>query len=347
MTDKNDTDKKDSKTEVSIVFYVLLLFITFAMASGLAIQNGMFGYEQGTSDFRKWVTAGLFFVGDLALIAGCYHYLNNKYAAAILCVISIFGFASLSGYAAFAFLTGQQSQKDNFIIIEKQIQIAEIRKDKNALPKNYFSKKMEYQSAINQLTKEIQIEQKLTGYVSAGSAGYALIAKATPYSFEQVSLTARVSWSVVFIVGSIAFGGLLGSLKIRNKQAANKSSINLPKPGDVENKGAQEFDVQDNETDSDPKHYKRALEWVNKREPGDGFKISDLRPMISKIKKTQDSIIKKLIDGNQITITKRGTTNRYSRFIETDTPKSIEKPAEILAEPVKKKKSFLKLVGIT
>ena len=122
MTDKNTTDK----TIVHPLFYALLIFITLVMASGLAIQNGLYGYEQGSTEFRSWVTGGLYFVGDIGFIALSYYFFH-RYITYSFCMISAIGFMALSMFSGVGFLAGQSHTKDNYQIISKQKQIE--RKD--------------------------------------------------------------------------------------------------------------------------------------------------------------------------------------------------------------------------
>ena len=330
--------RNPQKKEVSLFYYCSLCGIIFFMAVGLAFQNALYGYEQGTTVFRCVVTGGLFFLGDLALIAFCHRFFPY-WAAVTFGSISIIGLSLMSVFAAFAWLVGQQHTKDNYQIASKQAQIQRLDKHAATLnPKDKINRRDTLRE-ISLLGRQIdKLSKEKGGYVSSGSAAYLMIANATknnesPYSFEQVSLAVRSFFSLSIVLASMAGGGLIAHMKVRQKKEKELTIKKQDTSADVENKGAQ----AGGDSVAEPKHYKRALDWVKKREPGAPFKVTELRPIISRVSKTQDSIIKQLDENKEITIVERGTSHRYFRF----------KP-EISQEPVieqPKKRGLLSLVG--
>ncbi len=221
---------QNGKQEVSDFYFISLLVIASTLAFGLALQNGMFGYAQGNTWFQIGVTSALFFIGDFALIALAY-YLFPKFLTKLFGTFSIVGFAGLSIFAAMAVLVTQQHSKDSYLVTTTQTQITDAIKARDALPANYYSKTEKYNKTINKLKSEIkEMTHDDGGYVSSGSAVYALIAKATRFTVEEVTLFIRLSWSTVFVIGSLTLGGMLATmycpllLKQRSKHIANRDT---------------------------------------------------------------------------------------------------------------------------
>ena len=206
--------KKNKVRTVPKYYYYSLVAITVIMASGLALQNALYGYEQGTNLFRAAVTGTLFFVGDALLIALCYRFFPY-WIAVIFGSLSIIGFAFMSMFAAFAFLVGQQHLKDNYQTTSKQAQIMRLDNHLAILPPGDRYNRRDTLREISKLGNQIDtLSNNQGGYVSSGSAAYQLIAKNTGYTFEQVSMVLRMFWSLAFVIGSMAGGGILAHLRI-------------------------------------------------------------------------------------------------------------------------------------
>ena len=324
------------KNEVSRLYYTGFIAITFVMASGLAIQNALYGYEQGTNEARAIVTGALFFVGDLALIALC-HKLFPALLAQLFGLISIIGFAILSMFAAFAFLVGQQHHKDNYQITSKQEQVNRLDNHYNNLPVSQVINRRDTLREIRILNNKIdKLSEQNGGYVSSGSAAYLMISKATPYSFEQVSLIIRLAWSLVFVIGSMALGGMISTMKIRKKVIVkNDTRKESDEPASGANTRTQPSTAHAHDdkfkidVDSMVKHLKGIT---------DGKTIT--LKYIKGEAKTTDAQTKIIRDQlKKMKWLKKGGNGAAAQYKKA-TPKSIEKPAEATAEPVKKSNVF-------
>ena len=295
------------KTQVRTVpkyYYYSLVAITVIMASGLALQNALYGYEQGTNLFRAAVTGTLFFVGDALLIALCYRFFPY-WIAVIFGSLSIIGFAFMSMFAAFAFLVGQQHLKDNYQTTSKQAQIMRLDNHLATLDPRSTINRRDTLREISRLDKQIdRLSSDNGGYVSSGSAAYQMIAKATPYSFNEVSMYLRMFWSLAFVIGSMAGGGILAHLRIED--SVKKQS----KPTDDVKQGKQ----PSGDTATSPKHYDRALKLIKNKAAGATVGIKSLRSKISPNRDTQNDIIQQLIDNGEMAVDTSKPVHKYTRL---------------------------------
>lgn len=236
---QTDLEKfKSGKQEVSDFFYKVLLFIATTLAIGLALQNAMYGAELGTFWLAIIVTSCLFFMGDFALIAFAYWSLP-KFLTKILSIISLIGFAVLSVYAAMALTLTMSHAKDNYMVELTQTQISNAIKEKDELGPSWKTRKKELGRKISRLKAELkEMTEDDGGVISNSGSVPVLIAKVFKLSTEVVKFYTRLTWAVVFVVGSITLGGMLATmycpflLDLRSKHLA-KRDVNQ-KQGEVD-----------------------------------------------------------------------------------------------------------------
>ena len=203
------------REEVSNSNYTFLVLLMLGLAIGNACMNGFYGSEQASSWGKVFLITSLFFLGDLVLIALA-HYLFPRALTKAFASAALIGFAVLSMFSATAFLVGQQHEQDNPQLAMIDAQIVDIRSERNALPSDWLTRKREYTAQINALESErreyISDAKQDGGFMTGASAIYHWLSKVSDYSVEAISLFVRSLWSVVFVVGSMALGGMLNTM---------------------------------------------------------------------------------------------------------------------------------------
>lgn len=233
------------REEVSNGNYTLLVVLMLGLAIGNACMNGFYGSEQATSWGKVILVTSLFFIGDLVLITLA-HYLFPRAWTNAFAIIALVGFAVLSMFSATAFLVGQQHEQDNPQIALIDSQIVDIRAERDALPSDWLTRKRNYTSQINDLEAErreyINQAKKEGGFMTGASAIYHWLAKVTGFSVEAVSLFVRSLWSFVFVVGSMALGGMLNTMY--SPKQIERYSRHLTDRTRTEQNGLQNFHEQ-------------------------------------------------------------------------------------------------------
>jgi hypothetical protein len=200
------------REEVSNGNYTLLVVLMLGLAVGNACMNGFYGSEQATTWGKVVLVTSLFFLGDLVLIALA-HYLFPKAWTNAFATVALVGFAVLSMFSATAFLVGQQHEQDNPQLVILDNDIAKLEAKQATYPEDG-------QRALQRRISELQDKrldyittstQKGT-FMTGASAIYHWLSKVTGFSVEAVSLFVRSCWSFVFVVGSMALGGMLNTM---------------------------------------------------------------------------------------------------------------------------------------
>jgi hypothetical protein len=227
---------------ISKAGYLALLFLTFFLALGIAIQNGFYGFEQGTTPFKSIITCSLFFIGDVVLIILA-RYLMPSFLMQFLSYFVFVGLSLLSIFAASAFLIGQQHQIDlssqavqiqkinelnaitDSAIAAKKKEISQLENHIATLPPGWYTNRTNTQKMIREVQKEIgqlmnnRIQSpEIEKSVSPENAIYAWIALAIGSTEQIVSLIVRVAWAIIFVFASIVMGGLLRFADMARKQ---------------------------------------------------------------------------------------------------------------------------------
>jgi hypothetical protein len=219
----------NSRSEVTNTYYTCLLLLTISLAVAQALIGGFYGAEQGVGFFKKLLTTFIFFVGDLILVALA-HMLFPPALSKFFATLALIGFCILSIFASTAFLIGQQQSQSNYIVEAQKDQIADLQKSRDALPSSWHLNRKNYDSQIAQLQAQLSKNIAEHGDQNSSNAIYFWIAKITKTDVESVSLIVRSSWSIVFVLGSLALGGMLKtvyaprSLEQYNKHLARHST---------------------------------------------------------------------------------------------------------------------------
>ena len=214
---KKDKVKKENTIDVSKGFYIYFIIVVGGIGLILAIQNGAYGYSLGDTLFSMCLTAGLFFLADLAYAGTCYLFLPYR-AALALGVVSLVGLFCLSSFAGLSWIMGKQHVKDNFMF---NANLAQIARYDTQISKLSVKDKWNSRDALREIkaleddNKDIVTDQG--GYTSEGTAVYKEIAKHVDYNKDEISISTRTLWAIVLVMFVTSGGGLLPHFRVKKK----------------------------------------------------------------------------------------------------------------------------------
>ncbi len=202
----------DGKKLVSDRVMYGVVALTFLIALCNALMNAFYGSDQSDEIKRQCLFTLLFFLGDMILIALAYLILDKK-RSLFLGKFALSGFVFLSIFSAVSLLIGQQHEKNNLAINMKKAAIESIKQRTDSHdPKsvNYRDASRELQVAVKEMNNMIS---EKGGYIGSSSAIYYYLSETFPaLKVETISLFFRFIWSVVFVSGSLAMGGIINSI---------------------------------------------------------------------------------------------------------------------------------------
>ena len=208
------TPKLQSNQLVKPSYYYLLLSVTALTVVANAAFNIGYGLSQGVTLGGAILTGFAFGLGDLILVCIGHLYLAQPITK-IMGTFSVIGLILLSVFSATAFLIGQQYAKDNYDVALQRRNVEILQRVYDQHHQLQTGQRLERETA------------KLTAMVKdrggdGATAIYHLIAKATEYSTESVTLTVRILWSTVFVLAGIAMAGYVQDLKIPSQAKAQR-----------------------------------------------------------------------------------------------------------------------------
>ena len=212
------TPKNQSNQSVKPSYYYLLLGVTALTVIANAAFNVGYGLSQGVTFGGALLTGFAFGLGDLILVCIGHLYLP-RFITRFMGVVAVVGLIALSVFSATAFLIGQQYAKDNYDVALQRRNVEILQRVYDRHNKLQTGQRLERETA------------KLTAMVKdrggdGATAIYHLIAKATGYSTESVTLTIRIIWSLTFVLAGIATASHLRQLKTpvrRSKQSQSRT----------------------------------------------------------------------------------------------------------------------------
>ena len=212
------TPKNQPNQSVKPSYYYLLLGVTALTVIANAAFNVGYGLSQGVTLGGALLTGFAFGLGDLILVCIGHLYLARPITK-LMGVVAVLGLIALSVFSATAFLIGQQYAKDSYDVALQRRNVEILQKVYDQHHQLQTGQRLERETA------------KLTAMVKdrggdGATAIYHLIAKASEYSTESVTLTIRIIWSLTFVLAGIATASHLRQLKTpvrRSKQSQSRT----------------------------------------------------------------------------------------------------------------------------
>ena len=216
MAIATSTPKNQQKQSVNPSYYYLLLTVTALTVVANAAFNVGYGLSQGVTLWGALLTGFAFGLGDLILVCIGHLYLA-RFITRVMGVVAVLGLIALSVFSATAFLIGQQYAKDNYDVAlqRRNVEILQTVYDRHH--------QLQTGQRLERETAKLTAMVKNRGGDGA-TAVYHLIAKATGYSTESVTLTVRITWSLVFVLAGIATAGHIRELKAPQRNIRKSSS---------------------------------------------------------------------------------------------------------------------------
>ena len=216
MAIATSTPKNQLNQLVNPGYYYLLLTVTALTVVANAAFNVGYGLSQGVTLWGALLTGFAFGLGDLILVCIGHLYLARPITK-LMGIVAVLGLIVLSVFSATAFLIGQQYAKDNYDVALQRRNVEILQKVYDQHQQLQTGQRLERETA------------KLTAMVKdrggdGATAIYHLIAKATAYSTESVTLTVRITWSLVFVLAGIATASHIRDLKAPRKSIRKSSS---------------------------------------------------------------------------------------------------------------------------
>ena len=213
------TPKNQSNQLVNPSYYYLLLTVTALTVLANGAFNVGYGLSQGVTLWGALLTGFAFGLGDLILVCIGHLYLP-RLVTKLMGGVSVVGLIALSVFSATAFLISQQYTKDSYDVAlqKRNVEILQTVYDKHHQLQT--GQRLERETA--KLTEMVQSRGG-----DGATAVYHLIAKATGYSTQLVTLSVRVIWSLVFVLAGIAIASHirdLGQRKFSSPVARKKVS---------------------------------------------------------------------------------------------------------------------------
>ena len=208
--------KNQSNQPVNPSYYYLLLTVTGLTAMANAAFNVGYGLSQGVTLWGALLTGFAFGLGDLILVCIGHLYLAQPITR-LMGLVAVLGLIALSVFSATAFLISQQYAKDNYDMALQRRNVEILQKVYNQHHQLQTGQRLERETA--KLTSMIQSRGG-----DGATAIYHLIAKATKYSTESVTLTVRIIWSLVFVLAGIATASHIRELKAPKRNTKKHSS---------------------------------------------------------------------------------------------------------------------------
>jgi len=207
--------QKEGKREVSDTQFFTLFVALVVIVGVLALQNGMYGYSQGSTIGAMVLLGVLYFTGDVAL-AALTSLETRKATVGVLTFFTKAGLITLSLVSGLSFMLSEQSSNDrnNSRIGALESQIAA-----NEAAFRQYGKTITA-DRLMELNRQLDRERARVGADHAASnAIYAYIANYTGYSFEVVSFSIRAFWVAIFIFTGMCLSALMGLLWCPFKEA--------------------------------------------------------------------------------------------------------------------------------
>ena len=204
MAIATSTPKNQLNQLVNPSYYYLLLGVTALTVLANASFNVGYGLSQGVTLSGTLLTGFAFGLGDLILVCIGHLYLPRPITK-LMGVVAVLGLIALSVFSATAFLVGQQYTKDSYDVALQRRNIEILQTVYNQHHQLQTGQRLERETA--KLTAMIQSRGG-----DGATAIYHLIAKATGYSTESVTLNVRIIWSLVFVLAGIAIASHIRDL---------------------------------------------------------------------------------------------------------------------------------------
>ena len=222
------TPQNQSNQSVKSSYYYLLLGVTGLTVIANTAFNVGYGLSQGVTLGGALLTGFAFGLGDLILVCIGHLYLARPITK-LMGVVAVLGLIALSVFSATAFLIAQQYAKDSYDVALQRRNVEILQKVYDQHHQLQTGQRLERETA------------KLTEMVKdrggdGATAIYHLIAKATGYSTESITLAVRITWSTIFVLAGIALASHLRELQTpvrRSKQGKSRTVQDTQTKGDA------------------------------------------------------------------------------------------------------------------
>jgi hypothetical protein len=207
--------QKEGKREVSDTQFFTLFTALVVIVGVLALQNGMYGYSQGSTIGAMVLLGVLYFTGDVAL-AALTSLETRKATVGVLTFFTKAGLIALSLVSGLSFMLSEQSSNDrnNSRISSLESQIVTNESAFRQYGKTVTADR------LMELNRQLDRERARVGADHAASnAIYSYISNYTGYSFEVVSFSIRAFWVAIFIFTGMCLSALMGLLWCPFKEA--------------------------------------------------------------------------------------------------------------------------------